>query len=247
MTEAVAVVDRVAVVAPPIHEDVVVGLIIEAEVVGPTFGEEAVLVEALAVGIRGGKLSTCNYLFEGLFLIHYPFSIFQSGVPASIDARLTDNSQDLLVNSLRTLRLTPNDLPVRPGFGSDGRPIKLRANFFPIKVRSSTYYEYDVALSPVAGTAIKRVKRRIFQLAEQSSDWERFGLKNNVAHDHSAKLISPKLLPQPLSICIPFYDEDDQPKADGKEYTLTISFIQKNDLSALLRYFANISHLKLKD
>ena len=248
MTEAVAVADRVAVVAPLIHEDVVVGLNIEAEVVGLTFGEEAVLVEALvAVGNRGGKLSTCNYLFEGLLLIQYPFSIFQSGVPASIDTRLTDNSQDLLVNSLRTLRLTPNDLPVRPGFGTDGRPIKLRANFFPIKVRSSTYYEYDVALSPVAGTAIKRVKRRIFQLAEQSSDWERFGLKNTVAHDHSAKLISPKLLPQPLSICIPFYDEDEQPKAGGKEYTLTISFIQKSDLSALLRYLANTAHLKLKD
>jgi eukaryotic translation initiation factor 2C len=102
-------------------------------------------------------------------------------------------------------------------------------------------------LSPVAGTAIRRVKRRIFQLAEQSADWERFGLKNTVAHDHSAKLISPKALPQPLSIRIPFYEEDEQPKAGGKEYTLTISFIQKNDLSALLRYFGNIVHLKSKD
>ena len=176
-------------------------------------------------------------------LIQCPFSIFQPGAPANIDTRLTDNSQDLLVNALRTIRLNPNDLPVRPGFGTDGRPIKLRANFFPIKVRSSTYYEYDVALSPVAGTAIRRVKRRIFQLAEQSSDWERFGLKNTVAHDHSAKLISPKALPQPLSIRIPFHDEDEQPKAGGKEYTLTISFIQTNDLSALLRYFRNIAHL----
>jgi eukaryotic translation initiation factor 2C len=102
-------------------------------------------------------------------------------------------------------------------------------------------------LSPVSGTAIRRVKRRIFQLAEQSSDWERFGLKNNVAHDHSAKLVSSKVLPQPLSIRIPFYDEDEQPKAGGKEYTLTISFIQKNDLSALLRYFGNIIHLQPKD
>ena len=150
----------------------------------------------VAVGNRGGKLSTCSYLSEGLLLIQCPFSIFQPGAPANIDTRLTDNSQDLLVNALRTIRLNPNDLPVRPGFGTDGRPIKLRANFFPIKVRSSTYYEYDVALSPVAGTAIRRVKRRIFQLAEQSSDWERFGLKNTVAHDHSAKLISPKALPQ---------------------------------------------------
>jgi eukaryotic translation initiation factor 2C len=211
--------------------------------------EEVVLVEAsAAVGNKGGKLSTCKYLFESLLLIQCPFSVFRAGVPANVDARLTDNSQDVLVNALRTLRLKPNDLPVRPGFGTEGRPVKLRANFFPIKVRSDTYYEYDVALSPVAGTAIRRVKRRIFQLAEQSSDWERFGLKNTVAHDHSAKLISPKELPQPLSIRVPFYDEDEQgPKAGGKEYTLTITFIQKNDLSALLRYLGNVAHLRLEN
>ena len=97
----------------------------------------------------------------------------------------------------------------------------------------------------MAGTAIKRVKRRIFQLAEQSPDWEHLGLKNSVAHDHSAKLISPRPLPQPLSIRVPFYDEDEPgPKAGGKEYTLTISFIQQNDLSALLRYFGNVAYLR---
>jgi len=177
-------------------------------------------------------------LSEGLLLIQCPSSVFQPGVPANVDNRLTDNSQDVLVNALRTLKIKPDELPVRPGFGSEGKPIKLRANFFPIKVRSATYYEYDVALSPVAGTAIRRVKRRIFQLAEQSADWERFGLKNSVAHDHSAKLVSPKELAQPLSIRIPFYDEDEPgPKAGGKEYTLTITFIQNNDLSALIRYF----------
>lgn len=189
-----------------------------------------------------------NLLSEGLLLIQCLSRIFQAGVPANIDSRLTDNSQEMLINTLRTFRVNPNDLPVRPGFGSDGKPIKLRANFFPIKVRSSIYYEYEVAISPVAGTAIRRVKRRIFQLAEQSPDWQRFGLKNTVAHDHSAKLISPKALQQPLSIRIPFYDEDETgPKADGKEYTLTISFIQENDLSALLRYSKNIAHLNSED
>ena len=193
---------------------------------------------------RGGKLFTCNYLSEGLLLIQCPSSVFRPGVPANIDSRLVDDSQEALVNSLRDLRLKSDDLPVRPGFGTGGRSIKLRANYFPIKVKSTTYYEYDVSLFPSSGTAIRRVKRRIFQLAEQSSDWERFGLKNAVAHDHSAKLISPKALPQPLSICIPFYDEDEQgPKDGGKEYTLTINLIQKNDLSALLRYLGNVTYI----
>ena len=258
MTEAVVVVVVVvvaqwAVVALLIHEAVAVGLNFEAVVpliheavaVDLNFeAEEAVPVEALAaLGNREGKLS---YLSEGLLLIQCPFSVFQAGAPANIDNRLTDGSQDAVVNALRSVRLRPDDLPVRPGFGNDGRPIKLRANFFPIKVRSGKYYEYDVALSPVAGTAIRRVKRRIFQLAEQSPEWERFGLKNAVAHDHSAKLVSPKPLPQPLSIRVPFYEEDDEKPKTGKEYTLTITFIQENDLSALLRYFGNVAHLELK-
>ena len=249
----VVVVLRVVVVAPLIREAVVVGPIFEAVVVGLIFeavvaaDPEAVVEASVARGNRGGKLSTCNYLSEGPLLIQCPSSIFRSGVPSNIDNRLTDNSQDAVVNALRNLRLKPDELPVRPGFGTEGKPIKLRANFFPIKVRSGTYYEYDVALSPVAGTAIRRVKRRIFQLAEQTSDWARFGLKNTVAHDHSAKLISPKELPQPLSIRIPFYDEDEEPKPGGKEYTLTITFIQANDLSNLLRYFGDVAQLRWED
>ncbi|PPQ77920.1 hypothetical protein CVT25_015395 [Psilocybe cyanescens] len=162
--------------------------------------------------------------------------VFQAG-PANIDARLTDNSQEALVASFKSLSLRPKELPLRPGFGTVGKPIKLRANFFPVKVPKGPLYEYDVAISPVAGTAIKRVKRRIFQLAEQTPDWAAKGLRGSVAHDHSSKLISSKQLPQPLTITVPFYDEDEPgPKAGGKEYTLTIGFIQNIDTSSLVKY-----------
>lgn len=165
-----------------------------------------------------------------------PGGVFQPGQPA-LDSRLTDNSQDALVASLKSLAIKPNELPLRPGFGTVGRPITLRANFFPVKVPKGPLFEYDVSISPVAGTAIRRVKRRIFQLAEQSPDWSTHGLRGVVAHDHSSKLISAKQLPQPLSIRVPFYDEDeDGPRADGKEYTLTIQFIQNIDTSALVKY-----------
>jgi len=165
-----------------------------------------------------------------------PGGVFQPGQPP-LDSRLTDNSEDALVASLKSLTLTSNELPLRPGFGTVGRPIKLRANFFPVKVPKGPLFEYDVSISPVAGTAIRRVKRRIFQLAEQSPDWATQGLRGAVAHDHSSKLISSKLLAQPLSIRVPFYDEDeDGPKAGGKEYTLTIEFIQNIDTSALVSY-----------
>ena len=91
-------------------------------------------------------------------------------------------------------------------------------------------------MHPIAGTAIRRVKRRIFQLAEQSSDWANFGLRGIVAHDYSSKLIASKELPQPLVIKVQFYDEDEAGwKAGGKEYTLTIEFIQGIDTSALAK------------
>ncbi|KAJ8454486.1 hypothetical protein ONZ45_g19287 [Pleurotus djamor] len=121
-----------------------------------------------------------------------PGGVFSPGSPATLDARLADNSQDVLLASFKSLSLKPNDLPSRPGFGTLGRAIALRANFFPVEVPDRSVYEYDVAITPVAGTAAKRVKRRIFQLAEATPAWKQFGLQGNVAHDHSAKLIASK-------------------------------------------------------
>jgi hypothetical protein len=137
---------------------------------------------------------------------------------------------------------------LRPDFGKEGRGIKLRANFFPVKVPKGPLYEYDVSISPTAGTAIRRVKRRIFQLAEQTPDWASAGLRGVVAHDHSSKLISAKQLrvSPPLSIRVPFYDEDEQgPQPGGKEYTLTIEFIQSIDTSGLVKYVFQVCHFML--
>lgn len=163
--------------------------------------------------------------------------IFQPGQPATIDGRVADNSDQALVASFKNLKLNPNELPLRPGFGTAGTAIKLRTNFFPVLFNPNrSFFEYNVIIHPVAGTAIRRVKRRIFQLAEQSPDWANFGLRGIVAHDYSSKLISSKELPQPLVIKVQFFDEDESgPKAGGKEYTLTIEFIQTIDTSALAK------------
>jgi eukaryotic translation initiation factor 2C len=164
-------------------------------------------------------------------------SVFAAGQPAVIDSRLMDNSQDALIASFKSLKLRHDDLPLRPGFGTVGVPIKLRANFFPVKVPKGSLYEYDVAITPTSGTAIKRVRRRIFQLAEDSRDWTAAGLKGFVAHDHASKLIAAKKLQQPLTIKVPFYDEDESgPKDGGKEYTLTITFVQTMETESLLKY-----------
>jgi eukaryotic translation initiation factor 2C len=157
--------------------------------------------------------------------------VFAPG-PANIDARLLDHSDDALISTFRNISLQSDELPLRPGFGTAGKSIKLRANFFPVKVPKIPLFEYTVSISPT--TTIRRVKRRIFQLAEETPDWKRHGLKGNVAHDHAQKLIAAKKLPQPLTIRVPFFDEDeDGPKEGGKEYTLTIEFSGNLDMQNL--------------
>ncbi|KAJ7704396.1 argonaute-like protein [Mycena rosella] len=167
--------------------------------------------------------------------------VFAANIPAVIDARIQDNSDKKLVASFKDIRVSDIDLPLRPDFGTAGREIKLRANFFPVKVTGAgSLHEYDVAISPTAGTAARRVKKRIFQLAEASAQWTQAGMKGRVAHDHAAKLIAAAKLPQPLAIRVPFYDEDEDPPAPTskgyKEYTLTITYTQPLDSSALTKY-----------
>ena len=81
------------------------------------------------------------------------------------------------------------------------------------------------------------MKRRIFKLAEQTQDWADAGLRGIVAHDHAAKVISAKKLTLPITITVPFYEEDQNgPTADSKEYMLTFQLVQELDTRGLQGY-----------
>jgi len=162
-----------------------------------------------------------------------------------VDARIANNSDKQLVASFRTQRPNPDEIPLRPDFGTAGKEIKLRTNFFPVRIPKGPLYEYDVAIAPAAGTTSRRVKRRIYQLAEQTSAWKQAGLSGNVAHDDSSKLIAARTLPQPLTIKVPYYDEDEQgpPATGGKEYTLTIKFTKELDTSCITKYIHLLPYL----
>ena len=133
---------------------------------------------------------------------------------------------------MKTLTVRPSELPPRPEFGVVGTNVKLRTNFFPIKLPRMSFFEYDVAIAP--SSSVRRVKRRIFQLAEQTPDWTTHGLTGRVAHDHSSKLVSVNKLPQPLVIKFPYTDEDETQTKTPKEFTLTIKYIKSLDTSNLL-------------
>ena len=185
-----------------------------------------------------------------IFLVHLSlqsyldYSVFAENVPATVDARLTDKSQDELINRMKQMTIKPSDLPPRTDFGTVGPSFKMRTNFFPIKLPKMTIFEYDIAITPA--TAIRRVKRRIFQLAEATNDWTKHGLKGKVAHDFSSKLIAVNKLPIPLVIKIIFSDDDEdakeKKKQKPKEYTLTFNFVKDLDTNNLLEY-ANLCFL----
>jgi eukaryotic translation initiation factor 2C len=124
---------------------------------------------------------------------------------------------------------------------------------------------YEASILPAAGSTSRRMKRRVWHLAEETPAWAQHGLKGKVAHDHAEKLVSVITLyvpylgapynaygmsmcsrscycsPQPLVIEVPFYEEDETgpPATGGKTYTLTIKHSQDIDMSTLVKYLAH--------
>ncbi|PCH34396.1 argonaute-like protein [Wolfiporia cocos MD-104 SS10] len=170
--------------------------------------------------------------------------VFMHNVPAKIDARLANDSQDALVKKLRSSTLSDTDLPARPDFGTVGRLINLRTNYFPVSLPKGPLFEYDVAISPPM--RLKRVRRRIFQQAEQTSEWKQAGMLGRVAHDNASRLISCFELPQPLEIKLQHRDVDGgKAKSDGPQrakknddpgYTMIITYQRELETESLRRY-----------
>jgi eukaryotic translation initiation factor 2C len=170
---------------------------------------------------------------------------------------LTNNSEDALIISLEQLHIDNNNhKPNRPSYGKSGKAIKvfahchisilhynmscfcqLRTNFFPITIPDTKIYQYDINIDSSQGTASRRVKRRIWQLAEQLPEWTQKGLSGRVAHDHSTKLIAATELKLPLVLTVSYYDEDETgpPATGGKTYKLTFKLVSTLTTAEALR------------
>ncbi|KAF5345034.1 hypothetical protein D9758_010462 [Tetrapyrgos nigripes] len=155
------------------------------------------------------------------------------GNPSPVDTRLQGNAQDMLINAFRSLEISP-DRPVRPGFGTRGKEITVRANFFPVRVpKDLVIYEYDVDIQP--NTDIKRLKKRIFELLEQSTPGQQ--MIRYIAHDKSKRLVSARQLPQPLNVAVPFYEDGEPgPRQNARVYTVSIKLIRQLNPSELVQY-----------
>lgn len=146
--------------------------------------------------------------------------IFSEQTPANIPPRLAETSHTELINAFKSLKVIP-DRPLRPGYGKNGTPITLRANFFPLRLPKGPIYDYVVEISPK--TDINRLKARVLHLMELTPVCAPH--VPYIAHDRSQRLVSARKLPQPLNIQVPFYEEPDTaPNANSKVYMVSIKF-----------------------
>ncbi|KAG9311007.1 hypothetical protein JVU11DRAFT_8903 [Chiua virens] len=172
--------------------------------------------------------------------------IFLQDQPGRVDARIRDDSDKAVVAKLSTDSRSggtgANGLPLRPDFGTQGRAIPLRANFFPVNVRGRIY-RYGVAITlPGDRKLTRRVKHRVFQLAEKTEEWQQARMNDRVAHDSAEKLVASIQLPQPLIIRGMYYDEDEDgpPAEGGSEYALTLTYEEEVDPQLLRQCLAGV-------
>ncbi len=160
--------------------------------------------------------------------------IFRENVPANLPSQLEPQALQQLVDKFKSLKVKP-ERPLRPGYGTVGTEIKLRTNFFAVKLPKAAIFDYVVDISPQ--TDINRLKTRIFQLLERSSAINPH--LPYIAHDRSQRLVSAKKLPQPLDIAVPFYDDHEtSPRPNAKVYQISIKFERELQPSELTKYVA---------
>ncbi|KAG8855769.1 hypothetical protein FRB91_001714, partial [Serendipita sp. 411] len=151
--------------------------------------------------------------------------------PATIDARI--NTMQLGVEKFKKAPKSVEH-PLRPGFGSLGVPIVVRANFFALKIRPGLIiHEYRVDITPK--TDINRLKARILACLEDLPAFAQYKL--DVAHDKSEKLVANRALPQPLDFEVTFVEEGETtPRPNAKTYKVEIVKTAELDTKQLTQH-----------
>jgi eukaryotic translation initiation factor 2C len=146
--------------------------------------------------------------------------IYKEGQQALIDPSLSGSGE--LVTRLGALNHGPEH-PARPGCGSLGRAIVVRANFFPVELSRETYYDYVVEITPEPKSQKSRVKRRVLALFEQSTAVRPYVHK--IAHDGVQRLVAAERLPQPLRGNVEYFEDgDDGPPPHADRYSVEVKF-----------------------
>lgn len=145
--------------------------------------------------------------------------------------------------SLQQLSLTSGiSLPKRPGYGTLGKKIVLRVNWFHLLPEpKQALYRYSVQIVP--NETVRRKLRRVFALLLQDSTFA--SLKESVATDCRSTLISAKELnlgpQQRKEIRIVYCEEGEEVRPNATTYVIKIEKSRRIELSELLDYLASTS------
>lgn len=114
-------------------------------------------------------------------------------------------------------------MPLRPGFGTKGKPTNARANFFAMTIpKKLVIYVYDVDISPKKDVSGPR-KARIFDLLESSPECAPH--LGYIAHDRSQRIVAIRQLPQPFTSTIQFFEEGASgPREGSPTYEVEVKF-----------------------
>ncbi|KAI9104430.1 Piwi domain-containing protein [Phlyctochytrium arcticum] len=135
----------------------------------------------------------------------------------------------MATTALQTWRFPP-----RPGVGKSGRPIQVRANFFPVlTLPGQNIHHYDVSITPDVPPA---KSRRIYQLWEDEQLLS--GALNGVrpVFDGRKNVFSARPLPldpEGQTFDIDYYDEDESKLRGAKKFVLIIQKIGEIDMQRL--------------
>ena len=159
--------------------------------------------------------------------------IFRGGVPAQLPPLLEPEGLQQLVETFKDFKIMSPTRPLRPDYGTVGTEIKLRTNFFTVKLLKQPIYSYAVKITPQPG--FNALKAHIFQLLEQNPAIAQH--ITYIAHDRCQTLISAVKLPQPLSVIVPLHGEN-QPMDLGSmstPYVVSIVLVREFDPNELTR------------
>ena len=145
--------------------------------------------------------------------------IFNAGQPAQPDPNASASNE--LIVRIRGAQPGP-ERPARPGYGTAGRVVALRANFFALEFAKDKFFEYVVKIEPEPKSQKVRVKRRLLTLFEQSEAVKPYA--NQFAHDGVQRLVASRELPQPLQGTVVFYEVGDQPPRNADRYNVEVTF-----------------------
>ena len=125
---------------------------------------------------------------------------------------------------------------MRPDWGTKGKAITLRANFFAVKLpKNLVIYEYEIKYteSSPRGRVKKEIpgnmRGQILSLLEQAAGFGPY--LGHIAHDRRTRLVSSRPLPDDLAFDILYIEEEETaPRAGASTYHLT--FELKNELDS---------------